>query len=121
MRLHPLTRSLGRWLLPPAALAAIACFAAHEIDPAAAAEGAYLGRLVAAALLAVAALAPAPAAELGLGAALAVTAAWALPAGPGRGAAVAAVLAAALAIAGARRLRRGPAAAGDRGGDERAR
>jgi hypothetical protein len=108
-------------LLPPAALTAIGCFAAHELDPAAAAEGAYLGRLVAAALVAVAALAPAPAAELGLGAALAVTAIWALPAGPGRGAAVAALLAAALAIASTRRLRRSPAAAVAGGGEDRAR
>ncbi|HYL04668.1 MAG TPA: hypothetical protein VE075_01425 [Thermoanaerobaculia bacterium] len=121
MRSHLPTGSLARWALPPAALAAIGCFAAHEVDPAAAAEGAYLGRLAAAALVAVAALAPSPAAELGLGAALAVTAAWALPAGPGRGAAVIALLAAALAIAGARRLRRSPGGTEGSGGEDRAR
>jgi hypothetical protein len=121
VRSHLLTRSLARWALPPAALAAIACFSAHELDPAAAAEGAYLGRLAAAALVAVAALAPPPAAELGLGAALAAAAAWALPASPGRGAAVAALLVAALAIAGARRLRCSPAASRGSGGEERAR
>ena len=98
--------------MPPAALAAIGCFAAHEIDPAAAAEGAYLGRLAAAVLVAVAALAPPPAAELGLGAALAVAAVWALPAGPGRGAAVLALLAAAFAVATGRQLLRQLAIAG---------
>jgi hypothetical protein len=116
-----LTRSLARWALPPAALAAIGCFSAHELDPAATAEGAYLGRLAAAALVAVAALAPPPAAELGLGAALAAAAAWALPASPGRGAVVAVLLAAALAIAGARRLRGSLAASPGGGGEERAR
>jgi hypothetical protein len=90
--------------LPPAALAAIAAFSAHEVEPQAAAEGAYLGRLAAAVLMAVAALAPSPAAELGLGAALAAAAVWALPAGPGRGAAVLALLTATLAVATARRL-----------------
>jgi hypothetical protein len=102
--------ALARWALPPAALAAIGCFAAHEVDPAAAAEGAYLARVAAAVLVAVAALAPAPAAELGLGAALAGAAVWALPAGPGRGAVVLALLVAALLVASARRLLRGHAA-----------
>jgi hypothetical protein len=91
--------------LPPAALVAITAFSAHEVQPAAAAEGAYLGRLAAAVLVAVAVLAPPPAAELGLGAALAAAAVWALPAGPGRGAAALALLAATLAVATARRLR----------------
>ncbi|HVR12129.1 MAG TPA: hypothetical protein VMW75_29075 [Thermoanaerobaculia bacterium] len=120
MRSHLPTGRLARWALPPAALAAIGCFAAHEVEPAAAAEGAYLGRLTVAVLVAAAALAPPPAAELGLGAALAVTAAWALPGGPGRGAAVIALLAATLAIAGARCLRHGPAAAASGAGEDRA-
>jgi hypothetical protein len=96
--------------VPVAALAAIGCFAAHEVDPVAGAEGAYLARLAAAVLVAVAALAPAPAAELGLGAALATAAAWVLPGGPGRGAVVLALLLGALAVASARRLMRTPAA-----------
>jgi hypothetical protein len=101
-----LKRGLARWALPPATLAAIGCFAGHEVDPAAAAESAYLGRLAAALLVAVAALAPPPAAELGLGAVLAAAAVWTLPAGPGRGAAVMALLIATLAVAAGRRLRR---------------
>jgi hypothetical protein len=112
VRPHPLRRWLARWTLPPAALAAIAVFSAHEVEPQAAAEGAYLGRLAAAVLVAVAALAPPPAAELGLGAVLAAAAVWALPAGPGRGAAVLALLAATLAVATARRLRHMPPAEG---------
>jgi hypothetical protein len=115
------TRRLARWTLPPAALAAIGCFAAREVDPTAGAESAYLGRLAAAALVAVAALAPPPAAELGLGAALAVAAAWALPASPARGAAVVALLAATLAVAGARRLRHMLATPRDSGDEDGAR
>jgi hypothetical protein len=110
-----LAGSLAQWVVPLAALAAIGCFAAYEIDPAAGAEGAYLARLAAAVLVAVAVLAPAPAAELGLGAALATAAAWTLPGGPGRGAVVLALLIAALGVASARRLMRIPAA-GDRFG-----
>jgi hypothetical protein len=108
VRSHPLRLWLARWTLPPAAWAAIAAFSSHEVEPQAAAEGAYLGRLVAAVLVAVAALAPPPAAELGLGAALAAAAVWALPAGAGRGAAVLALLTATLAVATARRLRHMP-------------
>jgi len=121
VRSHLLTRRLARWALPPATLAAIGCFAAHEVDPAAAAEGAYLGRLAAAVLVAVAALAPPPAAELGLGAVLAAAAVWALPAGPGRGAAVMALLIATLAVAAGRRLRCMAAAAEEGAGTGRAR
>jgi hypothetical protein len=121
VRSHLLTGRLARWTLPPATLAAIGCFAAHEVDPVAAAEGAYLGRLAAAALVAVAALAPPPAAELGLGGVLAAAAVWALPAGPGRGAAVMALLIATLAVAAGRRLRRMAAAAEDGAGAGRAR
>jgi hypothetical protein len=95
---------LTRWAVPPATLAAIACFAAYETAPVGGAESAYLGRLAAAVLLAVAALAPPPAAELGLGAALVTAAVWTLPAGPGRGAATLALLAAALGVATGRRL-----------------
>jgi hypothetical protein len=113
VRSHPLKGRLARWALPPATLAAIGCLAAHEVDPVAAAEGAYLGRLAAAVLVAVAALAPPPAAELGLGGVLAAAAVWALPAGPGRGAAVMALLIATLAVAAGRRLRRMAAAAED--------
>lgn len=108
-------------MLPPATLAAIGCFAAHEVDPVAAAEGAYLGRLAAAVLVAVAVLAPAPAAELGLGGALAVAAVWALPAGPGRGAAVMALLIATFAVAAGRCLRHMATAAEDGAGAGRAR
>jgi hypothetical protein len=121
VRSHPLRGRLARWALPPATLAAIGCFAAHEVDPVAAAEGAYLGRLAAAVLVAVAALAPPPAAELGLGGALAAAAVWALPAGPGRGAAVMALLIATLAVAAGRRLRLMAAAAEDGAGAGRAR
>src|SRR5579864_1008682 len=113
--------TLARWALPPATLAAIGCFAAHEVDPVAAAEGAYLGRLAAAILVAVAALAPPPAAELGLGGALAAAAVWTLPAGPGRGAAVMALLIATLAVAAGRRLRRMAAATEGGAGAGRAR
>jgi hypothetical protein len=116
VRSHLLKGRLARWALPPATLAAIGCFAAHEVDPVAAAEGAFLGRLAAAVLLAVAALAPPPAAELGLGGALAAAAVWALPAGPGRGAAVMALLIATLAVAAGRRLRRMATAAEDGAG-----
>ncbi len=121
MRSHLLKGRLARWALPPATLAAIGCFAAHEADPVAAAEGAYLGRLAAAVLVAVAALAPPPAAELGLGGVLAAAAVWALPAGPGRGAAVMALLLATLAVAAGRRLRRMGAAAEDSAAAGRAR
>jgi hypothetical protein len=121
VRSHLLKLRLARWALPPATLAAISCFAANEVDPAAAAEGAYLGRLAAAALVAVAALAPSPAAELGLGAALTAAAVWTLPAGPGRGAAVMALLTAALAVAAARRLRHMTTGADEGAGAGRAR
>jgi hypothetical protein len=121
VRSHLLTGRLARWALPPATLAAIGCFAAHEVDPVAAAEGAYLGRLAAAVLVAVAALAPSPAAEVGLGGVLAAAAVWALPAGPGRGAAVMALLIATLAVAAGRRLRRMATAAEDGAGAGRAR
>lgn len=95
-----------RFLLPLAVLAAMAAFAFHEGNPAAAAETLFLAEIATAVLLVVAALAPAPALELGAGAVLAVTAAWALPSGPGRGAAVMLVLTAALAVAALRRLGR---------------
>ena len=121
VRSHLLKGRLARWALPPATLAAIGCFAAHEVDPVAAAEGAYLGRLAAALLVAGAALAPPPAAELGLGGVLAAAAVWALPAGPGRGAAVMALLIATFAIAAGRRLRRMATAAEDGAGAGRAR
>lgn len=121
VRSHLLKGRLARWALPPATLAAIGCLAAHEVDPAAAAEGAYLGRLAAAVLVAVAALAPPPAAELGLGAVLAAAAVWALPAGPGRGAAMMALLIATLAVAAGRRLRRMATAAEDGASAGRAR
>jgi hypothetical protein len=91
--------------VPPAALAAIGCFAVREVDPVAAAEGVYLGKLAAGVLVAVAALAPEPARELGLGAALATAAVWSLPAGPGRGAVLMALLVAAFTVAAVRRLR----------------
>ena len=121
MRSPLLKGRLARWALPPATLAAIGCFAAHEVDPAAAADGAYLGRLTAAVLVGVAALAPPPAAELGLGGVLAAAAVWALPAGPGRGAAVMTLLIATLADAAGRRLRRLAGAAEDGAGAGRAR
>ncbi len=119
MRSPSIQRWLSRAAVAAAAPAAIAAFAVHETDPAAAAEGLYLARLTAGILLAVAVLAPAGTgggrrpggalaasadAELGLGATLAVTAAWALPAGPLRGAAVVLVLTACLALTAARRL-----------------
>jgi hypothetical protein len=106
VRFEPIESTFARWAVPPAALAAIACFAAQEVDPAAGAEGLYLARVAAAVLVAVAALAPPPAAELGVGAALATAAAWALPGGPGRGAVVLALLLTALGVASARRLMR---------------
>lgn len=121
VRSHLLTGRLARWALPPATLAAIGCFAANEVDPVAAAEGAYLGRLAAVALVAVAALAPPPAAELGLGGALAAAAVWALPAGPGRGATVMALLTGTFAVAAGRRLRRMATAAEEGAGAGRAR
>ena len=95
-----------RLLVPLAAVAALASFAAREVDPAGAAESAYLAVLAAAVLIPVAFLALAPALELGLGATLATAAAWALPAGPGRGAAVVLVLIGTLAAAAGRRLLR---------------
>jgi len=95
-----------RLLVPLAAVAALASLAAREVDPAGAAESAYLAVLAAAVLIPVAFLALAPALELGLGATLATAAAWALPAGPGRGAAVVLVLAATLGVAAGRRLLR---------------
>ncbi len=97
---------LARAAVPLAAWAAMVAYAVREADPTALAEGRYLALLAAAALLAVAALAPAPAWEAGLGAVLAVTAVWALPAGPGRGAALVLLLAAVLAVAAVRRLAR---------------
>jgi hypothetical protein len=121
VRSHLLKGRLARWALPPATLAAIGCFAAHEVDPVAAAEGAYLGRLAAAVLVAVAALAPPPAAELGLGGVLAAAAVWTLPAGPGRGAAVMALLIGTFAVAAGRRLRCMATAAEDGAGAGRAR
>jgi len=121
VRSHPLRGRLVRWALPPATLAAIGCLAAHEVDPVAAAEGVYLGRLAAAVLVAVAALAPPPAAELGLGGVLAAAAVWALPAGPGRGAAVMALLIATFAVAAGRRLGRMATAAKDGAGAGRGR
>ncbi|HSN85265.1 MAG TPA: hypothetical protein VL025_00845, partial [Thermoanaerobaculia bacterium] len=63
-----LRSALLRFLVPLAALAAMAAFASLEVDPAGAAESGYLALLATAVLLAVAALAPAPAVELGLGA-----------------------------------------------------
>jgi hypothetical protein len=111
----------ARWLVPLASFAAIAAFGAHEVEPAAAAESVYLGRLAAAVLLAVAALSPPPARELGLGGVLAAAVAWSLPAGPARGAALLLLLVAAFALSAARRLARleaGPVrAAPDRPGD----
>jgi hypothetical protein len=97
-----------RLLVPLAALAAMASFAAREVNLAGGLESAYLAVLAAAALLPVGFLAPWPAIELGLGAVLATAAVWALPPGSGRGAAVVAVLAAALAVAAGRRLSLSP-------------
>ena len=93
-----------RILVPLAALAAMASFAAREIEPSGAAESAYLAVLATAVLLAVGFLARWPAIELGLGATLATAAVWSLPSGPGRGAAVVMVLMAAVAVAAGRRL-----------------
>jgi hypothetical protein len=101
-----LRESFARAAVPLAALAAAAAFAAHEVDRGGAAETGYLGGVAAAALAAVAVLAPPPALELGLGAILAVTLLWTLPDGPGRGAALGLLLAAVLGIAAARRLAR---------------
>lgn len=99
-----------RFLIPLAALGAMAAFASLEVDPAGAAESGYLALVATAVLLAVAALAPAPAMELGLGATLATAVVWALPQGPGRGAAMGLLLVATLAVAAGRAL------AGDRVG-----
>ncbi|HZF11364.1 MAG TPA: hypothetical protein VFE33_21440 [Thermoanaerobaculia bacterium] len=118
MRALPSTRAtprttplLARAAVPVATFAAVAVFAAHEVDRAAAAETAYLGGVAAAVLAAIAALAPSgpgePALELGLGATLAVTLLWTLPDGPGRGAALGLLLTALFALAAARRLSRG--------------
>jgi len=93
-----------RVLVPLAALAAMAAFAARERDASGALESGYLAVLAAAALLPVAFLAPWPALELGAGAVLAAAAVWSLPPGPGRGAAVVLVLIATLAVALGRRL-----------------
>lgn len=99
-----LRSALLRFLVPLAALAAMAAYASLEVDSAGAAESGYLAVLATAVLLAVAALAPAPAVELGLGATLATAVVWALPQGPGRGAAMGLLLAAALAVAAGRAL-----------------
>lgn len=93
-----------RLLVPLAALAAMASFAAREIDPSGAAESAYLTVLATAVLLAVGWVVRWPAIELGLGAVLATAAVWSLPPGPGRGAAVVLVLMATVAVAAGRRL-----------------
>ena len=106
----PLAEALARSAVPVATLAAMASFAAREVDPTASAEGGYLAVLAAAVLAPAAFLAPRPALEAGLGAVLATAAVWALPAGPGRGAAVAAILLATLAVAAGRRLARSPPA-----------
>src|SRR5882724_5194755 len=109
MRALPSTRAtprttplLARAAVPVATFAAVAVFAAHEVDRAAAAETAYLGGVAAAVLAAIAALAPSgpgePALELGLGATLAVTLLWTLPDGPGRGAALGLLLTALFAL-----------------------
>ncbi|HYG61685.1 MAG TPA: hypothetical protein VEL74_03820 [Thermoanaerobaculia bacterium] len=100
----PLLEELLRFLVPLAAFAATASFAARELDPAGGAESAYLAVLAAAVLLAATALAPRPGVEAAAGSVLAAAAVWALPPGPGRGAAVAVVLTATLAVAAARRL-----------------
>lgn len=103
----PSSRSeILRLLVPLAALAAMASFAARETDPSGAAESAYLAVLATAVLLAVGFLARWPAIELGLGATLATTAVWSLPPGPGRGVAVVLVLMATVAVAAGRRLLR---------------
>lgn len=93
-----------RLLVPLAALAAMASFAAREVDPSASSESAYLAVLAAAVLLAVGFLARWPAVELGLGATLATAAVWALPAGPGRGAALVMVLLATVAVTAGRQF-----------------
>lgn len=98
-----------------AALAALAVFAAHQVDPQAAAETAFLALLATALLAAVAAVEAAPTTAaasrpggretIGAAAALLVVlAAWGLPAGPQRGAVVAALLVGALAVVAGRRL-----------------
>jgi len=99
----PFRGEIPRLLVPLGAFAAMAAFAAREVDPAGAAESGYLAVLATALLLAVAML-PRPALETGLGAVLATAAVWALPPGPGRGAAVVAVLAASFTIAAVRAL-----------------
>jgi hypothetical protein len=95
-----------RILVPLAALAAMASFAAREIEPSGAAESAYLAVLATAVLLAVGFLARWPAVELGLGATLATAAVWSLPSGPGRGVAVVLVLIATVAVAAGGQLLR---------------
>jgi hypothetical protein len=102
---HRQNRSVTvRLLVPLAALAAMAAFAARDSAPFGTEEGVYLAVLAAVALLPVALLAPAPAVELGLGSVLVTTAVWALPPGPGRGATVVLILVATLAVAASRRL-----------------
>jgi len=105
----PLAEALARAAVPLAGLAAMAAFAAHEVDLAAASESVYLAVVATAVLAAVAFLAPSPAIELGLGSVLATAAVWVFPAGPGRGAAVLLLLVATLAVAAGRRLARCPA------------
>ncbi|HEX6202729.1 MAG TPA: hypothetical protein VF100_06990, partial [Thermoanaerobaculia bacterium] len=113
---RPRRAAAAAFLPPLAAGIAFATFAAHQLDPHAAAETAYLALLATALLAALAAVEAAPgrgrrdAGGLGTAAAaLAVLAGWALPAGPGRGVAVLALLVGALAVAAGRRL-------GERGG-----
>jgi len=96
-----------RLLVPLAALAAMASFAARETDPSGAAESAYLAVLATAVLLPVGFLARWPAIELALGATLVTAAVWSLPPGPTRGAAVVLVLMATLAVAAGRRFLQG--------------
>jgi hypothetical protein len=93
-----------RILAPLSALAAMASFAAREVDPAAAAESGYLALLAVAVLLPAAFLAPWPAYEVGVGSALAAAVVWVLPPGPGRGAAMVALLVATLAVVTGRAL-----------------
>jgi hypothetical protein len=109
----PSRRARAAVFLPPlAAFAALAVFAAHQRDPLAAAETAFLAVLATALLAALAAVEAAPgtgrwAGRGGVGAAaalLVVLAGWTIPAGPARAAAVAGVAVAALAVAAGRRL-----------------
>jgi hypothetical protein len=124
----PRRRARAAAFLPPlAAFAALAVFAAHQRDPLAAAETAYLAVLATALLAALAAMEAAPGtgwwpgrgAMGAVAAVLVVLAGWTMPAGPARAAAVAGVAVAALAVAAGRRLAGGaetfgtvPAAAG---------